>query len=208
MTPEELDLDPTSVLPVPKKPFLPGAGVSIRRLGRSETKPGLPTLYVFGDVTEELLFASTFQPTQALAGYLTGGYYQGAAGRYIEVRGFHQSTVVDSSLEMARRLKQEWLALHKDPALSEAGLIPVGWFYSRAGSGARPGPFELIVHLTYFNRPYHVLWLLDPAQRLTGLYQQWPDGELCNVAFNLIEAQPRSATSEAMSHGDPPSTGA
>jgi hypothetical protein len=202
MTTEGQRSRPAPVRPVPKKPFLPGRQVKIRRVGQPEASD--LTVYVFYDVAEELVFASRFQPNVTLASLLVGGYYRGPAGLYVEVRGFRHSQIVESSLEFAAFLRRDWDRLQGDEELALAGLIPVGWSLSRPRSKARFGPFELLVQLSYFNRPYHVCLMLDPISRQAGAYRQVADGEIGNVGFNLIEpiANRRLRPSDDADDGD------
>jgi hypothetical protein len=175
--------------PVKKAPFLPSESLAIRRLGGVEGPSGSGVkIYVFRDVLEELIFTSSFRPAQTSTGVLTGGFYEGPAGRYVEVRGYQDTAVVESTLQFAQRLRRTWVELWRDRALQEAGLLPLGWFVSRPSCDGRPGPFELITHLSFFNRPYHLMCVLDALSRRLGFYQQVGEAELANMAFNLIES--------------------
>ena len=172
--------------PVPKKPILPSDSLSVRRIGTVNNSA--MSVYLFHDVAEELVFSSQFRHAQTAAGVLTGGFSSGPAGEYVEVRGFHDATVLESTLDFADHLARNWSDLVAYSDLVEKGLRPIGWFLSRPGCGARLGPFELIVHLSYFNLPYQILLLLDPVEGKVGLYIGGEDGRLLNIGFNLIEA--------------------
>lgn len=171
--------------PVPKPPVLPSDRLSVRRIG--ELGGTRPTVYVFRDVLDELVFTARYRPLECTAGILTGGHYVGPAGPYVEVRGFCDSAVVESSHEFSQQLRQTFRSLQERADLAELGLLPLGWFVSRPGSQGRPGPFELITHCTWFNRPYHVCLVLDSEEERLGMYRQVEGCRLVNVGFNLIE---------------------
>ncbi len=173
------------VLPVPKAPFLPDDRFSIQRIGSTDNYD--LTVYLFHDVIEELLFTAQFQPALKTAGFLTGGYYAGPAGRYVELRGFQDSSVIDSVRAFSRTIGMDWARLRHDRDLQESGLVPLGWFLSKPDCLGKPGPYELINHLTYFNLPYHFCLLIDPLRQVLGLYRQVDKGRLVNVGFNLIK---------------------
>lgn len=177
--------------PVPKPPFLPDGRLRVRRLG-PPTGDGL-TVYAFFDVLDELLYSSNYHRNQAAAGVLVGGYYRGPAGDYVEVRGYTDLQVIESTLEYADRLDRDWAHLNAPSAMTEAGLRPLGWFLSRAESRAQATPFESLVHLSYFNLPFHVFLMIDPASRLAGLYLSGGGDRLRNVGFNVIEPHPATA---------------
>ncbi|MBN1947574.1 MAG: hypothetical protein JW797_18035 [Bradymonadales bacterium] len=186
------DQPPSSAswLPIPKQPFLPDDRFRIRRIGQPDGS-GF-TVYLFYDVAEEILYASEYRMALNSAGVLTGGYYRGAAGPFVEVRGFQNSAVVENSLEFAHHLQNQFRPIHQDPDLIETGQRPVGWFYSHPGSGAILGPYELMVQLSYFNLPYHLCLVLDPQQRRAGLYCNVGEARLRNIGFNLIEPAVRN----------------
>ena len=171
--------------PVKKSPFLPGETIEIRRLGRLEETD--LTVYIFRDVLEELIFASAFQPALTTTGILTGGFYRGPAGEYVEVRGYQDTAVVDTTRQFAERLRSDWEQLWRDRSLRQKGLLPLGWFVSRPGCAAKPGPFELITHLSYFNLRYQLFAMLDPLSRVLGVYRRLGQQRLENIAFNLIQ---------------------
>ena len=184
--PSEKSATSLATHPVPKKPILPSDSLTVRRVG--SVNSSARSVYLFHDVAEELLFSSQFRHTLTAAGILTGGYFAGPAGEYVEVRGFHGATVLDSTLDFAEHLRRNWNDLAAYSDLVEQGLRPVGWFLSRPGCGGELGPFELIVHLSYFNLPYQVLLMLDPIERKLGLYISGENDHLLNIGFNLIEA--------------------
>ncbi len=186
------DLPTAPLRPTPKAPFLPNDRFRIRRVGKTDDV-GV-TVYAFFDVIEELLYASNYLPNQASAGVLTGGYYLGPAGEFVEIRGFRDSVLIESTLAFADTLKRDWERLRTDLTLVEAGLRPIGWFLSQPGCAGQLGPFEHIVHGSYFNLPFQLLLLLDPVKRLTGLYLNGADGRLRNVGFNIIESVPAEPT--------------
>ena len=171
---------------VPKQPILPSESLSVRRIGTVNNSA--MSVYLFQDVAEELVFSSRFHHAQTAAGILTGGFYSGPAGEYVEVRGFHDATVLDSTLDFADHLSRNWDDLVAYSDLVDQGLRPIGWFLSRPGCSAHLSPFELIVHLSYFNLPYQILLLLDPIEAKVGLYIGGEDDRLLNIGFNLIEA--------------------
>lgn len=183
-----------TVLPVPKSPFLPSENYDIRRLGEHDTEA--PTVYIFQDVAEELIFTAQFRVAQMSVGVLTGGYYEGPAGRYVELRGFDHSRVVESMLEFAHQLRMDWPSMRQDKTLLEARLIPLGWFVSRPGCKAQPGPFELMIQLSFFNLPYHIGILIDPVSRELGVYHSGGSSRMKNVGFNLIRAAAKQTEQE------------
>jgi hypothetical protein len=171
-------------------------------MGETDASAAL-TVYIFLDVAEELLFSARCRPSQTMTGILTGGYFEGPAGDYVEVRGFRDAVVVDSTLDYAERFSREWEMVQAAPDLVESGLIPVGWFVSRPGCRGQPGPFELIAHMSYFNLPHHQLFVMDPVSRTAGLYCQEQGGDevygrplLRNIGFNLIETTARDEVSD------------
>jgi hypothetical protein len=176
---------PLGSLPVPKAPFLPSDRFSIHRVGTTDSSN--LTVYLFHDVVEELIFSARFQPAHKTTGFLTGGYYTGPAGEFVELRGFCDSAVVDNVQTFTRRLGANWHRLRRDRELLESGLVPLGWFVSKPDCGGKLGPYELICHLTYFNLPYHLCLVLDPIRHVLGLYRQVADGRLTNIGFNLIK---------------------
>jgi len=192
--------DPLSSQPIPKTPFLPSDRFSIRRIGSTENHD--LTVYFFHDVIEELIYTARFQPALVTAGFLTGGYYSGPAGRYVELRGFQDSAVIDKEqavFAFSRRLWRDWARQHQERKLRDSGLVPLGWFLSKPDCHGKPGPYELICHLTYFNLPYHLCLLLDPLEQVLGLYRQVREGYLENIGFNLIET---ISTREDKNHED------
>lgn len=172
--------------PVRKRLILPGEGLTVRRLG--ELNPDAMTVYCFHDVSEELIFSSEFRRAHTTAGILTGGYYLGPAGEYVELRGFRDVQMLEETSEFAEHLKRDWKHIVADSSLTEKGLRPIGWFVSRPGCHAEIGPFELILHLSYFSLPYQVLLMLDPLEQKVGLYILDEADRLVNIGFNMIEA--------------------
>lgn len=189
---------------MPKAPILPSRSLRIRRLGDPDHT--VLTAYVFSDVIEELIFSSTYRGEQMAAGILIGGYYQGPAGEYIEVRGFRDDVTLDTTLDYAADLSGMWDLLMNDPELLDLGLRPLGWYVSRAGCRGQIGPFELIVHQSFFNLPCHVLLMLDPLESQLGLYAAEDGDRLANIGFNLIEAGQEQGGSRDGNHS-PESTG-
>jgi hypothetical protein len=171
--------------PTPKTPYLPNDRINIRRLGQIDHNN--ITGYVFHDVIEELFFASEFRTAQITGGILTGGFYEGPAGAYVEIRGFKDYILIEDTTEFLKYLDSNWETLIKDEGLAVAGLRPVGWYLSKPDSGAELGAFEFIIQMSYFNLPYSHFVLLDPIQKKMGMYSFNEDNLMRNVGFNLIE---------------------
>lgn len=168
---------------LPKPPILPSESVRIIRRGTLE-RAG-PTLYVFADVLEEVLFHAGYRDEPSLC-LLIGGGYAGPAGRYIEVEGFAASRYVahiDDAASALARAVPDLAAELTDPREQI-----LGWSFGAAGSQGRMTHEALRIHMTWFNLPHQVFLSIDPASQQYGFHQRGHDGRMLNIGFNLIRA--------------------
>jgi hypothetical protein len=168
---------------LPKAPILPSDSVQIVRRGTLD-RAG-PSVYVFADALDEVLFHAEYRD-EASVTLLIGGRYAGPAGRYIEVEGFTASRYVahidDAAVELGRRLPE----LVRD--LTDPTEQVLGWSYGQAGSGGQMTQAALRTHYTWFNLPHQLFLSIDPSTQQYGFHQRGPDGRMHNVGFNLVRA--------------------
>ncbi len=168
---------------LPKAPILPSESVRIVRRGTLERSG--PTIYVFADALDEVVFHAGYRDEPSVT-LLIGGGYAGPAGRYIEIEGFTASRYVahidDAATEIGRRMQ----ALVKE--LTDPGEQVLGWSFGLPGSRGEMTEDALRIHLTWFNLPHQVYLSIDPQSQQYGFHQRGTDGRMHNVGFNLIRA--------------------
>jgi hypothetical protein len=168
-----------------KSPLLPSSDVVIER--RGELGGEGPTVYVFADVLDEVLFHAGYRDEPAMS-LLMGGSYEGPAGPFIEIVGFTTSRYVDSHKEAGVEIGRHYPRMLESPDAN--GPQVLGWSYGAMGSQAGVDVDALRVHLTWFNLPQHVFLSVDPADKKYGIYRRSSTGSMVNIGFNLVRAQP------------------
>ncbi len=177
--------------PIPKAPFLPSARVRIQHFGQRHEAG--PRIYLFADVLDELTRQAAWRPDPCVC-LLTGGFYDGPAGPYIEIQGFAEAAWLEHTREAQGVFKRRYKALRETLARDSPEQRVVGWFHGLPGCGGQPDPEVLLVHMTWFNLPFQVCMLLDPQDERLGFFHRGPDGALHNVGFKLIALSQEAVT--------------
>ena len=174
---------------IQKSPVLPSEHVVIERHGQLGGEG--PTVYVYADVLDELMFHGAYRDEPSLS-LLLGGSYDGPAGPFVEVVGFCASQYV---ADLASASEQVGLAYRRILEDAEPDSVQVlGWSCATEGSDALMDLAALRLHLTWFNFSQHIFLSIDPAAKTYGFYRRSVAGGMVNVGFNLIRNQKPQST--------------
>lgn len=183
----------TGRAPVPRLPHLEHPDFVTRHVGTDEPDD-LVQLFIFRDVLAELRYRSEFAPHEASACLLTGGWFLGPHGPYVEIDGFRDTVAVDGAMALVNYLRAHRELVSAPPAPVPAAELVVGCCQLRPGCAGRFAPEDLILLNTFFPRPYHVMLMVDPsesddpARGQLGFYVRSGAGQIVNAPFVLVAA--------------------
>jgi len=166
-----------------KPPLLPSRRIRIRRFGQHD--PNGPTVYVFLDVLDEIIFHARYR-AEPSAMLLTGGLFEGPAGPYVELQGFMEAMYVGSTDDWLTTLQHRYPIVRDHLQHTSPDTAILGWVHGVPGGDARIGTDALVVHLTFFNLAHQLLLAVDPRTEQLALYRRGPDGRMRNIGFNVI----------------------
>lgn len=132
---------------------------------------GATPILVYEDLLLEVL--RHVRPFPHAGGLLTGGYYLGEQGPYVDVRGFTAAGPVGSNTGLVRRVREASV-----PPPGPEGPGAVGWFHSRRAPAPDPTPEDLRIHAQLFPHPWQVMLLLEIDSERVTVFQQGPRGPL------------------------------
>lgn len=134
-----------------------------------------PTLYIYGDVLDEIRLSGRWRRDQLAGGLLAGRRYADEAGHpYLVARGFVASRHADDITEFSRALRRGWQAARDERAKHLPDDAVLGWFIAPGAADAEPDRALLVLHNTFFNHPWQRgLWVpIDAMPRALH-----PDGD-------------------------------
>lgn len=187
--------------PVPRLPHLEDPRFETRRYGGPDAPPAdAPELFIFHDVLAELGYRASFAPNESSACLLTGGWYLGPAGPYVEIDGFRDTVVLDrgrpGSLGMLDHLRAHRSLVEPQPRPLTGGELVVGCAQLRPGCQGRFAPEDLILMNTFFARPYHVMLLVDPRDGTLGFYARTETAQIVNVPLQVVSVRDEDQASQ------------
>jgi hypothetical protein len=184
--------DPLAHAPIPRLPHLEDPHISARRFGSSALPlPLSPTatapndVFIFRDVLEELFYRGLYEPTSGSFLTLTGGWYVGPFGPYVEIEGFRDAVHAPSTLGLLDYLTDH-RALWPSPPKHDPPIALGGCLIAPRG-GALFGPDEVLLCNSLLTRPCHVLLIIDPVGDRFAFYGRDPHGRFLNLAFWLLD---------------------
>jgi len=177
--------------PIPRLPHLDDPRFSTRRIGDSDDR--IHDIFVFRDVLAELRYRATFAPDDASACLLTGGYYVGPQGPYVEIDGFRDAVGIESPLALMNHLRAHPGLIEEDArrgvAFDDRDIV-VGICEIRPESEGHLEPADFMLFNTFFPRPYQIALIIDPAKNALGFYAREPAGRIVNAPFFVIALGP------------------
>lgn len=125
-----------------------------------------PTLYVYGDVLDEIRFNGQWRSDGLAGGLLLGRHYRDPeGGDYAVAEGFVAGTHSDDLTGFTRALRSSW----KAAVAERSTLVPeseiVGWFVAPGDAAVEPDRAALLLHNTFFNHPWQVGLWVSPGSR-------------------------------------------
>lgn len=177
--------DERRALAVPIRPPVgPSERTLIRRFGAPRASGA--TLFVWREMLEALLEASTVRDSGYQAALLVGGPFMGPLGPYVELHGFCDFAAYADPLAFANDLAADWTQLHNRVRRAHAPHRVIGWAHIERGTGGALPPLARLVHRTLFHLPFTVVASLDPEQNTFAFYGATPAGELEPIGFQLV----------------------
>lgn len=170
--------------PLRKPPLLPSSRIRIRRFGQHDTDG--PTVYIFLDVLDEIIFHTRYRQGDQSAMVLTGGLFEGPAGPFVEVQGFMEAMYVGSTADWLTTLQHRYPIVRDHLQHTSPQTSVLGWMLGVPGGRATMDASALVVHLTFFNLPHQLLLAVDPISGEMAVYRRGPDGRMRNIGFNVI----------------------
>lgn len=175
--------------PTPRLPLVEHPLFTTRRVG-SPPAAELPEIFIFSDVLEELCYRAAYAPDETSVSLLTGGYYVGPYGPYLEIEGFRDSLATEGPLDFLDYIQHHPALL--DPPPSPALETPVyllGCAFARPGCEGRMAPEDLILFNTLFNHDHHTLLLIDaPGDVFSFFLRDGIHGRFHNCPVTLLSA--------------------
>ena len=128
-----------------------------------------PSLYVYGDVLDEIRFNGRWQSDGLAGGLLIGRAYRDPdGGRYAIVEGFVGGAHSHDLTEFTRALRGNWKTAVAERSVHMPEAEIVGWYVAPADPEAKPDRGALLLHNTFFNHPWQVgLWVGPDARPFT-----------------------------------------
>lgn len=159
-------------------------------------------IYLWADMLEELIYAALSRPEVTQSALLSGQYYQGPDGPFVEVRGYADLSRYDSTSEMLRELNDDWTLLNNRVERQGGNLRIVGWSLLKPGTSNALSRAAQVVHRTFFNLGFQILLEVDPQERRVVVYGFDERGCLIKTGFHLV----RRRDGVDISAGDSPVT--
>ena len=167
-----------------RPPVSPNERTLLRRFGAPRAAGA--ALYIWREMLEALLEASTVRTEGYQAALLVGGPFMGPLGPYVELHGFCDFAVHADPLAFANELAGDWTQIHNRVRRAHAPHRVVGWVHIERGTGGELTPLARMIHRTLFHLPFTVVASLDPEQGAFAFYGATPAGELQPIGFNLV----------------------
>lgn len=201
---------PPSPAPIPRLPHLEDPHILATRCGQlahpDPKSVGLGDIFIFRDVLEELCYRALYTPDAGSFMALTGGWFVGPFGPYIEIDSFRDAVYASSTLSLLTFLTQH-RELWPQPTQPKQTTTPkpdsgpgfgsaaepntkplhLGNCLVLPGCGARLGPDEVLLFNSFLNAPYHTLLLIDPTTEQLGFYARDAQRNFYNLPFWLLD---------------------
>ncbi len=135
-----------------------------------------PSLYVYGDVLEEIRFSGRWRRDALAGGLLVGRHYRDPDGgeHYAVAEGFVGGAHCDDLTDFTRTLRSGWNAAKDDRERHFPEGEIVGWYVAPGDPEVKPDRAALVLHNTFFNHPWQLgLWVGAEARPITVR----PDGD-------------------------------
>lgn len=119
-----------------------------------------PTLYLYGDILNEVRFNGGWQPERRACGLLVGRHYRTPEGdaTYVECEGFVAGAHVVDLADFTRDLRMQWKAAAGVVRSQFGDAELIGWYTAAPGMGP-PTEDALVLHNSFFNHPWQTgLW--------------------------------------------------
>ena len=168
-----------------KKPLQTGNNIVVTSFGRAFS--GLPLIYIYQDVIKEFARLAEQNPGNPSGAFLTGCEYYFEQTKYIEIQGYLDSKSVASAYDMFRYMRDS--INHLEPPF---GQFVLGWTHQKPDSGATFGPFEMLIHNTFFAHPRYTALITDTNSDEIAFYQRDQRGQFRNVGFWVIAEKDNS----------------
>ena len=146
--------------------------------------------FVYADVAAELVKAARYRAETATA-ILMGHFRMSQEGPFIEIVAFRGLEYMYGADPVApTRVNLEEVADDFGEEGDDVGREPhvVGGFVGRPESEGRLDEETARLHLSLFNLPYQLAWVVDGVSGRFGLYARRPGRPFFNAAFYLVES--------------------
>lgn len=180
---------------MPQPPLEPALRTDLELTWHGAKRLGGAAVYVWEAVVSELLQSLALAPDETRAGLLTGHYHEGRLNGWLAWDGFAELSPVASVAEFANELRADWDLVRNRLTRGAGDPELIGWVLSRPGSGAILRPVDAMVHRSFFNLPWQITAIIDPAEERFGVYGADAEGELVNLGFCVIQRRARRSAS-------------
>ena len=169
------------------KPLPTADGSASTSLGMLYT--GLPTIYIFEDVLDQMLRHFERDLRREQGGLLLGGLHEDR-GVYVEVRGFLPATGAQARATSLRFTHATWAAMNRRAEEDFPGELVLGWVHTHPGLGVFLSSYDLFIHRHFFSQPWHIALVIDPRKDELGFFQ-WHGQRVVDCGFVCVRRNPR-----------------
>ena len=156
--------------------------------------------YLYADVVEELIKAARYREESATA-VLIGQFCLDEDGPFVEVTAFRdlQYLYGGDAVELTHPVLEKFFEeIADDDEQAEARHV-VGAFVASPGQDGHLSAEAARLHLSLFNLPYQVVFVVDGVDEKLGLYARTQRGPFFNARFHLVETrQAKRAAAERL----------
>jgi hypothetical protein len=147
---------------------------------------GGASVYVWQGVLDELVRSAQWDPAATRIGLLTGRFHDGRIDGWLRWDGFAEIASYGSVDAFVDELRSDWELIRNRVRRADGDVDLIGWVVSAPGSDARLAPIHAMVHRTFFNLPWQLTVIIDPASQRLALYGTDAEGDLVNPGFCTV----------------------
>lgn len=165
---------------------LPGLGEARRGKVLGTIYDDAPVILVHADVLDEIVLEYSARDLHRERGaFLLGVRYE-LPRPAIEIRHFLPATETHNEAGSVKFTHDTWAAMHREASTLYPEDIVLGWHHTHPGFGIFLSPFDMFIHRSFFNEPWHVALVVDPRRCEFGFFQ-WRAGEIVDCGFVCVE---------------------
>ena len=183
--------------PVPKLPHIDDPRFVTEHVGKHIRS--IIEVVAFRDFIDEPCYRALYAPEQTSFSLLTGGWFVGPQGNYVEIDGFRDTIPVPDATAFAHRLRRDKSLLFGE----DDNELLVGCCALRPGSGGEMKPDDLILLNTFFNHPFHLYVMIDGGLDSVAFYARNAAGRFINVPVTLLAPKEDEQTERVAAPLDP-----